>query len=121
MGEARYLVLSGKVRRPEGDTIQWLIIARDGADKDALSRRLKARPAHLERQGLRLSAAQLHQLSPMAPLSIPSNAITRKLSCGWRCLRVLAMCCAIFSTVESVSIRPLFPIDFRKRPVHRSG
>jgi uncharacterized protein YciI len=28
--------------------MQWLIIARDGADKDALSRRLKARPAHLE-------------------------------------------------------------------------
>lgn len=28
--------------------MQWLIIARDGADKDAPKRRLAARPAHLE-------------------------------------------------------------------------
>lgn len=28
--------------------MQWLIIARDGTDENALSRRLAARPAHLE-------------------------------------------------------------------------
>ena len=36
--------------------MQWLIIARDGSDEDALERRLAARPAHLE-HAARLQAA----------------------------------------------------------------
>jgi len=39
---------------------QWVVIARDGRDAEALERRMKARPAHFERLPAMMARGELH-------------------------------------------------------------